>query len=149
MPGRTPLPAPPSRRRLLAAVIAILWPAALALLVLTTANPITLNRRQILEADAVVTAQVIDLESGTCRIVKQWSGENLPHDLVVSKLTEAGIQPAGEWILPLVRSSDGWEVIPLRLPSQPRLVYPATADAVRQLQEILDARSGAARQAPA
>ena len=60
-----------NRRRTTAAIIALAWPAALAVLVLTTANPVTLNRRQVLQADAVVSARIVDSNAGACRIGKQ------------------------------------------------------------------------------
>jgi hypothetical protein len=127
----------PARRRRFCLLLAAGWCALLACLVLTTANPVTLNRRQILEADAVVTAQVLDSATGRCRIVNTWSGTALPDDTLVAHLDETAATPGGEWILPLAKRGDGFEVLPSRLPSGARLVYPATPEAVRQLEEIL------------
>lgn len=134
-----PLAAPPRSvaRRCSAALIALLWCAALAWLALATANPVTLNRRQILDADAVVTVRIVDLPAGTCEIVKQWTGDPLPEEIVVERLLETAARGDGEWILPLARDRDGMSVLTSRLPSKARLVYPATPEAVAQLESIL------------
>jgi hypothetical protein len=115
------------------------WCAALLWLVLATSNPVTLNRRQVLDADAVVTAHVTDVATGTCRIVKQWNGAPLPAEIVVEELSETAATAGGEWILPLAVTVDGYEVVPSRLPSHARLVYPATPEAMEQLERILGA----------
>lgn len=105
---------------------------------LSAANPVTLNRRQILDADAVVTAQVIEPSTGACRIVRQWSGATLPNELVVVHLDETAARPGSDWILPLVQVGKDPEVLASRLPSHARLVYPATPEAVEQLDAILN-----------
>ena len=93
-PATRPLKAaPPSTsRRAALALIAVAWCAGLTWLVLTTSNPVTLNRLQILEADAVVTAAVDDLASGRCRVIQQWSGEALPNNIVVARLGDTAAQ---------------------------------------------------------
>jgi len=130
-----PVNAPASRAA--AALIAVGWCGALSWLVLTTSNPVTLNRRQILDADAVVTAHVTDLKSGRCRVVKQWTGDPLTDEIVVERLNQTAALADGEWILPLARHSDELQVVASRLPSRARLVYPATPEAVAQLEAIL------------
>lgn len=128
-------------RRAAAALIALGWCAALAWLALATSNPITLNRKQIRDADAVVTVRVIDAKAGTCRIVQQWTGDPLPQEIVVDRLLETAARGDAEWILPLARHRGELSVLTSRLPSKARLVYPATPEAVRQLAAILGAKS--------
>jgi len=139
-PGLTRPPAKTSAgvRRAAIALIAVVWCGLLAWLVLATANPVTLNRRQILDADAVVTAQVVDPAAGTCRIVRQWTGETLPGEFVVAHLDETAARPGGDWILPLVKIGDEPEVLPSLLPSHARLVYPATPEVLEQLEAIVN-----------
>lgn len=128
---------PAARRRRMAVLIALAWCAALACLVLTSANPVTLNRRQILDAAAVVTVQISDRQSGVCQVTRQWSGAPLPGQITVQQLNETSATADGEWILPLEARNDQLKVLPSLLPSGARLVYPATPDAVRQLETIL------------
>jgi len=129
-----------NRRRAVAAMLAVGWCAALAWLALMTSNPITLNRRQILAADAVVTARIEDRDAGRIRIVRQWFGAALPAEISVRHLDSTAARGAGEWILPLRGTEKGYEVLPSELPSRARLVSPATPEAVRQLAELLESR---------
>lgn len=134
------------RRRAIAFTVAALWIAALTLLTVTTSNPVTLNREQILRADAVVSAQVLDVHSGACRIEHQWSGTPLEPDVIVQGLEQTAATTEGLWILPLTSGPAGLEVERTLLPSGARLVYPATPQAVRQLEQLL---GPAARTTPA
>ena len=136
---QSPLPpAAAGRRRALVVLLAVAWCAALAWLALATSNPVTLNRAQIRGADAVITARIEDLAAGRCRVVKQWTGEAVPNELVVRGMDQSAAREEGEWILPLHRSHDGFELQPGALPSQTRLVYPATPEAVDQLRKLVD-----------
>src|SRR5690349_17454053 len=130
-------PAAANRRRVLAALLAVAWCAALAWLALATSNPVILNRAQIRGADAVVTVRIEDRASGKCRVVQQWSGDAVPAELVVRELAKTAARGDGEWILPLQKTREGYEVQQSALSSQARLVYPATKEAVGQIREIL------------
>jgi hypothetical protein len=131
-----------ARRRMIAALLAVAWCASLMWLALTASNPVTLNRRQILEADAVITARIDDHAAGTCRVIRQWSGPALPEELIVRGLDQTAARREGEWILPLRQVRDGYEVVPSLLPSRARLVYPAGDEAVRQLSALLEQPRG-------
>jgi hypothetical protein len=133
-------PTAANRRRAIAALMAVAWCAALAWLALATANPITLNRRQILDADIVITARIEDRAAGKCRVAERWTGAAVPDELVVSGLKETAARGDGGWILPLKEARGGYEVLASALPSRARLVYPATPDAVRQLRELVEGR---------
>lgn len=129
-----------SNRRSAAAAIAVGWCAALAWLALATSNPVTLNRKQILAADAVVNVQIKDRAAGACRVLKSWRGTATPNEIVVHGLAETAARGDGEWILPLQETRRGYEVQTSALPEQLRLVYPATPEAVRQLEELVAER---------
>lgn len=139
-PGAVPgllSPAAISNRRAAAAAIAVVWCAALAWLALATSNPVTLNRKQVLEADAVVAVQIQDRVAGACRVVRRWRGTAVPDEIVVHGLAETAARGDGEWILPLQQTGRGYEVQTSALPGQLRLVYPATPEAVRQMEELV------------
>ncbi|MBL8848137.1 MAG: hypothetical protein JNG89_00550, partial [Planctomycetaceae bacterium] len=80
----------------------------------------------------VVTAQLVDPATGTCRIVRQWNSASLPEEIVIAHLDETAIAPAGDWIIPLINTRNEWDVAPSPLSSRARLVYPATPEAVQQ-----------------
>lgn len=145
VPQALPAPLPRAgvtRRRAAAAVISVAWCAALAWLVLATSNPVTLNRRQILNADAVVTVQITDRAVGACRVVRQWRGTAAPDEIVVRGLAETAASGDGEWILPLQKTQGGYEVLPSARGGEARLVYPATPAVVRQLEELVGSEGG-------
>jgi hypothetical protein len=131
-------PAATNRRRAMAALLAVAWCAILGWLALATSNPVTLNRTQVRGADAVITARIENLAAGRCRVVQQWTGDALPDEVVVQGLDETAARGDGQWILPLERTREGYEVRPSALPSGARLVYPATEEAVGQLREMVE-----------
>jgi hypothetical protein len=117
--------------------IGVAWLASLALLSLLTANPVTLNVQQVLEASDVVTAVVTDTHSNTIRVEQSWKKVLAPGNLHVSNLLEAK-PPIGESLLiPLSESELGWQVTTTHLPGQPPVLYPATPEAEQQLRHIL------------
>lgn len=137
---RTPAPLSSAAirgRRTAVVLLAVTWCLALGWLALATSNPVTLNRRQILEADAVVTGRITDRAAGACRVERQWRGTAVPEEIVVHALAETAVGVDGAWILPLKRTRRGYEVQPTVLPSQARLVYPATEKAVTQLERLV------------
>ena len=130
-----------SRRAfLIAATLGALWIAALAALAVFTANPITLNREQIMTSDAVVTARVLDPAAGTVAVEKVWKSrtELTAERLALDNLDKGRIRAGALYLVPLSRvRADRYEVTRTQLPNQQPLVYPATDDAVRQLEAIL------------
>ena len=60
------------KRFALATVLAGLWVAGLGVLSFLSANPITLNRDQVLSATDVLTVVVEDPKAETVRVEKSW-----------------------------------------------------------------------------
>jgi hypothetical protein len=126
-----------SRWFVLTGGIGAAWLACLALLSLLTANPVTLNVEQVLEASDVVTAIVTDAGSNTIRVEHSWKGVLEQGNIRVLNLLDAK-PPIGEPLLiPLNESESGWQVTTTHLPGQPPLLYPATLEAEQQLRHIL------------
>lgn len=120
----------------IALAVAAAWILSLAALAWLTANPVTLNRDQILRSTRVVTARVIDA-AGTCEVERQWTSGPKLSSLSVGNLEQTGAEVGARYILPLIPSArNQFQVTPLRHEG-PLLIYPATAEAERQLQEIL------------
>ena len=126
------------RRWWRAVIVALFWLLALTILAVWTANPVTLNRVQILEADAVLKVTVEDWSAGRMRVNKSWRQPIAEEPIQIRELPRDS-QPAGTRLLiPVTRQRDHWIVTPSRLPNAPPLVYPATPEAERQLQSLLD-----------
>jgi hypothetical protein len=132
--------------------LALAWCLVLGGLVLTAANPIVVNRVQILHADAVVQGVWIPGDSPQIDVQTVWKGSvPLGRRRVSGWLPEQRI--AGEVIVPVQQSADGGLVVvggelanPARDPmsglpsahSKVRpVVYPVTDDVLRQLRALV------------
>jgi hypothetical protein len=132
--------APPTRIQFrVAALLAVVWYLCLASLAVFTANPVTLNARQILDSRWIVLATIDN--DGVVHERKSIRGL-LPDGPI--KLTDPCRYPNQEVILPLVREFGDFRVTPTHLPKGDRLIYPATEAALQQLDEILNAPAKAA-----
>lgn len=136
-----PSSAGPSLRSLvLAAATFTLWMAVLITLVVRTANPVTLNRRQILESRLVVEANVLETASARCEVRRTWpAGQDLDV-ILVPQISRLEVDSAESYLMPLIPSADGtYEIVPVergKRNADPR-IYPATAAAIEQLEAIL------------
>ena len=125
----------PTRTQFAAAsLLALAWYLCLASLAVFTANPVTLNARQILDSRWIVLATIDD--DGVVHERKSIRGL-LPDGPI--KLTDPCRYPNQEVILALVREFGDFRVTPTHLPKGDRLIYPATQTALQQLDEILNA----------
>ncbi len=120
----------------LAACLAGLWVLGLGVLSFLTANPVTLNRDQILEATDVVTAVVIVAEYRV-RIEKSWKDVVHEDELELVNLIETRSSFGDRLLIPVTSSRKGWQVTLSKLPGEPPLVYPATEESERQLRQLL------------
>ena len=122
---------------ILAAVSAVIWMMSLLILSVTSANPVTLNRDQIIGSSDVLTALVKDPESGTIKVEKSWKNVVDEQELKVTDLASLAVTKEERFIIPILRNQDAWHVTPSKLPKTPRLIYPASDEADRQLKSIL------------
>lgn len=127
----------------MAAFAAILfWSLALAAMWLLTANPLLVSRDQVLQSDAVVTARLDGAGRGRLRIESVLSG-NLAQDDVVTVLNlppHPELEAGRACVVPLQRFRRDYQVTVLegqRSPPLPPLVYPATPEAIREVNRIL------------
>ncbi len=121
----------------LAASLVGLWVLGLGLLSFLTANPVTLNRDQILESTNVLTAVVEDIEVGRVRVEKSWKGAIADEQLTLSNLPETKPVARQRLLIPVTFTRPQWLVTPSKLPRGPPLVYPATEESERQLRHLL------------
>jgi hypothetical protein len=147
--GRPPSDADAARfrRRLLFAVAVVaVWWAVLIVLVIFTANPVTLNRRQLRHSQPIVTAEVLDAAEGRVKVVRDFSGAGIKGEIRVDGLPDLGVRDGKTYILPLsVAPRGGWQITPVPDSSHRRLVYPATDDALKQLAEFAGDAKGPGR----
>lgn len=129
----------PSRTFLLiAAILAAGWALFLALLAAYTANPVTLNREQILASSYVVTATVAgDPAEGRVSVEREWKKQALSGTVAVIDLPAAGARRGTAYLIPLSRSDDALRVTEAPDSTGAPLIYPATPDALKQLRTIL------------
>lgn len=123
----------------LAASLVVLWVIGLGVLSILTANPVTLNRDQILESDDVLTAIVEDAKVGRVRIEKSWKDnvEVPTEQLTLKNLGASRVTSRERLLIPIVRSRHEWQVTPTKLPNEPPLVYPVSEESERQLRQLL------------
>lgn len=113
------------------------WIVGLGVLSLLTANPVTLNRDQILESTDVLTAVVKDAEYGEVRVEKSWKNVVQEDELELFNLRKTSPSVGARLLIPVSSSRTGWRVTLSKLPSEPPLVYPVTEESERQLRHLL------------
>ncbi|MCG6155486.1 hypothetical protein [Rubinisphaera margarita] len=125
----------------LALGIGLVWLLILAGLSLWTANPVTVNREQLLLADAVIIAEIVEPtgEVKVSSILKGRADGDLQPESRVSIHRAGDHWNAGEnRVLPLTRDANGnWTIAPAPLPDTVHLDYPATDEVLEQVDEIL------------
>ncbi len=124
-------------------LIGILWLTGMLWLVLTTSNPVTLNKEQILRANFVIQAKFIEKLKGF-DIDQAWPPQpNLTSisQADIANLKEIKFEADVDYLVPITRTGDTYLVTPSRLPSGQPLIYPATAEALTQLKLILKEKS--------
>lgn len=121
----------------LAASLAGVWVIGLGMLSFLTANPVTLNRDQILEATNVLTAVVEDVELGRVRVEKSWKNAIQDEQLTLPNLGETKPVARQRLLIPVTFSNHKWQVTPSKLPHELPLVYPASEESERQLRHLL------------
>lgn len=139
-------PSPVSRGvLLLVAGVVIAWWIALIGMVAFTANPVTLNRRQLNNSPFVVTATITDLKSGRAKVEKEWkAGRNMGEITIPAlsrKVTVAGAGApieGGTYILPLSISPDGFRITSIASKEKSATIYPANESTLRQLEDAFE-----------
>jgi hypothetical protein len=148
-PAVSPLPQPeapasrPSRAPLVfAGTLTVIWCAILIGMALLTANPVTLNRDQILRADLVIIGTVeSEPAQGEVSVSREWKKNGLKGKIHVENLEEAKIRRGATYLMPLSHATTGYRVTEARLANSAPLVYPETPVAIEQLEEILADRA--------
>lgn len=131
------------RRRFLLVLAAVLvggWLASLTVLAFLAANPVTINREQILSSDAVIIG-VRDAGTGDgdrVRVERQLAGRGVPSHLRLSGFAESASGNASRFVIPLRRTRDSFEITPApeTLDSR-RFVYPASPETLEAVAKVL------------
>ena len=88
---------------MLALWAAVVWWLTLGLLALLTANPVTLNYMQIRQADYVVTAKVVDLDTGSVDVQEEWKQDVTLGRIKVENLHEVEAATDSTYLIPISR----------------------------------------------
>ncbi|HVV99326.1 MAG TPA: hypothetical protein VHB77_03230 [Planctomycetaceae bacterium] len=125
----------------IALALAGLWWIALAVLVVTSSNPVVVNYRQIESSDYVVTARVLDRSTGRINIEKDWERRpelrTLQGELMVPNLARLKPETDREYLVPLQKRRGEFAVTEPRGAAPVRLIYPADAKRTAQLENVL------------
>jgi hypothetical protein len=121
-------------------VLAAAWVLTLFSLAWWTANPVTLNYRQIADSEFVVSGTVVDVQAGRVDVDREWKRGEALQDVVVENLSGSGAAAGERYLIPLARGrGDGFEITETLIEDGKPLIYPATQEATSQLETILEA----------
>lgn len=131
----------------LSLVVGILWWIVLLGLAAQTANPVTLNFRQIAQAEVIVLGRVVQPEIGRVDVVRQWlRDEPLPSPLVLGNLDRRLADPGQSYLIPLSRAADGTLMVTrarspaagrnARPTTAPAYIYPASPELIQRLESL-------------
>ncbi|MEZ5940523.1 MAG: hypothetical protein R3C18_03960 [Planctomycetaceae bacterium] len=142
----------PQRGLLFAAIgIGAVWICLLLMIVVLTANPVTINKLQMRQAEYVVEARVLVLNPGEVEIVGQLRGSVSKKQILLRNLSQTAVQVGETYIMPL-KSIKGagdsagsvFEIAPSGLPNNVTgeeqglpLVYPVSEESRNQVREFL------------
>lgn len=119
--------------------VALTWWLFLLVTAWLTANPVTLNRRQIAEADYVVTGKVANLAQGTVDVTREWKYAAQLTNATVENLKQTKAEEERTYLIPLSMSGkDLYDVADTPIEGAPPAIYPVTAEAIAQLEAILE-----------
>ena len=127
-----------------ATIVAITWLLTLAVLAVLTANPITINRAQILSSDALAVGRVTNVSArgiAEIEIEEVLAGGTVPPTIQLARTADV-LAVGRTYLLPLQRVSSGWEVTPAPTRAEETyLVYPAGQEVIRHAAELWKSRS--------
>lgn len=125
----------PRNFKLLSMIIGGAWLLSLLGLTLTSANPVTLNRQQILTSDFVVRGR-FDSNSKSFQVEQSFPVKIPQSQLNFANHNELRVSPDEEYLVPVVSMDRRYYVTPSLMKNIP-LVYPAGSEAVSQLEKLL------------
>lgn len=100
------------RARLVIAVAgAVIWLGVLVVLAALTANPVVLNRDQVLQADFVVHGKLEDPETGLVDVEEIWPPDVQAQEITIEGLGGLGAQAGREYIIPVSESAEATFVV--------------------------------------
>lgn len=143
MKSTPPAPTNKSPLFLISLICLILWWSALFGLAFKSANPPTLNLRQLKQAQYLVTARIEDPTSGKIQVEREWKKNRDWKELKVSDLPPNA--PTGELLLIPIspqNGEEGWEVtraiLPVEFDIQPGFLIPFDGTVMRGQGTVID-----------
>jgi len=107
-------------------------------MVVVSANPVVVNRRQILLSDGVVAVQLLDPATGRCSVTEQWGNLDLSGEQTIEGLNRLpGLQESARYLVPVTQTPEALVITRTHPDRGPTLVYPDTPAAREQLQALL------------
>lgn len=122
--------------------VALIWWCCLTYLSLTTANPVTLNRTQLVTSEGVVHARLEDLSEGRILIKAILFGKDRQGTIKIRNLEKTKAVENQEFLIPLTTNEEGWlSVTPLSREVFERelyLVYPYSEARKSEVLKLLE-----------
>lgn len=134
-PALTEQTSPSSPLLLSTSLIGVVWLVALLWLTLTTANPVTLNRFQVVNSDFVVQGN-FPANSRGFQVHQCWPLEQADGLIRFENRDEITPQPATDYLVPVVKLNGNYYITPSRMKGRP-LIYPVSPDSLEQLDNLL------------
>ncbi|QDU41005.1 hypothetical protein Mal4_53700 [Maioricimonas rarisocia] len=107
-------------------------------MVVMSANPVVVNRRQVLLSDGVVAVQVLDQRTGRCDVTEQWGDLALSGEQTIDGLSELPpLEESASYLVPVTRAGDSLSITRTHPDGGPALIYPDTPAARAQAQKLL------------
>ncbi len=130
-----------SPRVRLALALFLVWAAGLATLAIVVTSPVTLNRVQIRSAEVIVQGMLDPTQAGVFLVDRTWPADATDAVILIEDLDELPLEPKQSTLIPLRQTADGaYSVVLTPKPSEARLTYPATNDAIAALEAILSGK---------
>jgi hypothetical protein len=121
-----------------AGLLASGWILGLVILAVVSANPVTMNARQIQRSQFLVTGSRPDAKSSKLITTREWIHAAELGEITVTNLDQSQMPAGRDFLVPLERLGKGrYQITPTSLPNEAPLIYPATPEAESQLLKIL------------
>lgn len=127
---------PKSTLRFVSLAVGGLWLSCLLGLTLTTANPVTLNRQQVLSSNYIVEGR-FDSQSSNFLVDRAYPDGASQGKLKFANHLDLRFDPEETYLVPVVISENQELVTPSPMKGIP-LIYPANVEAKKQLDSLLD-----------
>ncbi|MFG0336188.1 MAG: hypothetical protein ACF8TS_22750 [Maioricimonas sp. JB049] len=119
-------------------IVLLLWLGCLGLMVVMSANPVVVNRQQVLLSDGVVAIQLLDRTTGRCLVTESWGNLDLSGEQTIEGLAgRPALKTSAHYLVPVTWTGDSLSITRTHPEGGLALIYPDTPTAREQTQQLL------------